>query len=121
MDLWSVAQHSERQRQAQLTNVCLRSEMHDGIDLLGAEDVVDKIAGRDVALHELVVLVLADLDSNILEARAIGEAVEVDNVVLRVILHESNDDMGGTGSGKARGKSGAGRTPCKRASAFVLT
>ena len=62
------------------------------------------VLGEDV-VHELVVLVVADFDGHVLQARAVGEAVEIDDVVLRVVLHEANDHMRGTGSEKARGES----------------
>jgi hypothetical protein len=47
-------------------------------------------------LNELVVLVISDLSSHVLEARAVGDHVEVNNVVLGVFLYEPDHDVGGT-------------------------
>ena len=61
----------------------LRGKVHDRVDLLGLEHKVHEVRGADVALDELVVGQLRDL-VEVLDARAVVEPVEVDDLVLRV-------------------------------------
>ena len=61
----------------------LRREVHDRVDLLRLQHVVDEVRRADVALDELVVRQRRDL-LEVREARAVVEAVEVQDLVLRV-------------------------------------
>ena len=61
----------------------LRREVHDRVDLLRLQDVVDEVRRADVALDELVVRQRRDL-LEVREARAVVEAVKVQDLVLRV-------------------------------------
>ena len=66
-----------------VVHVRLRREVHDRVDLLRLQDVVDEVRRADVALDELVVRQRRDL-LEVREARAVVEAVEVQDLVLRV-------------------------------------
>ena len=66
-----------------VVDVRLRREVHDRVDLLRLQDVVDEVRRADVALDEFVVRQRRDL-LEVREARAVVEAVEVQDLVLRV-------------------------------------
>ena len=66
-----------------VVDVRLRREVHDRVDLLRLQNVVDEVRRADVALDELVVRQRRDL-LEVREARAVVEAVEVQDLVLRV-------------------------------------
>jgi hypothetical protein len=55
--------------------VRLRCEVHDGVNVLRLEHVVDEVRGQDVALDEFVVGVVLDL-VQILQARAVCRGVD---------------------------------------------
>ena len=85
----------------------LGSEVHNGIDLLGDNDVANEIRRTDVAFDKLVVGVLLQL-GDVLCAGAIVQAIKVDNIVVGVVLHQSLHDMrtnetGSTGDKDALG------------------
>ena len=66
-----------------VVDVRLRREVHDRVDLLRLQNVVDEVRRADVALDEFVVRQRRDL-LEVREARAVVEAVEVQDLVLRV-------------------------------------
>ncbi len=73
-------------------DVGLGGKMHDCVNLLRQDNVADEVAGADVSLDELVVGIRLKL-LDVLEAGAVVQAVEVDNVVVRIILHQTLDHM----------------------------
>ena len=76
----------------------LGSKMHNSVDLLGDDDVTDKVRRADVTLHELVVGVFLQI-GNVLQRRTIIQTIEVDNVVIRVVLHQPSHNMGSNETG----------------------
>ena len=80
-----------------VVDVRLGGEVHDGVDLLGLEHVIDEVGCANVSLDEFVVLVVADDGIDVLAACAVIELVEVDDIVLRVFLHHTDDHVRGAG------------------------
>ena len=75
-----------------VVHVRLRRKVHHGVDLLGDDDVSNKIRRTDVSLHKLVVGVILDV-RDVFRARAIVQTIKVDNVVLGVVLHQPPHHM----------------------------
>ena len=71
----------------------LSSKMHNSVNLLGLNNMTNKVTRTDVPLHELVVGVFLQI-GNVLQARTIVQAIKVDNVVVGVVLHQPPDNMG---------------------------
>jgi hypothetical protein len=74
------------------TDVCLRREVHDGVHVLHLQHEVHEVGGRDVALDEQVVGQTLHL-RQVLQRRAVVQLVEVDDLVVRVLLREQDDDV----------------------------
>merc|ERR1719160_162260 len=62
------------------------------VSIFSVSKTVDEVRRADVALDELVVRQRRDL-LEVREARAVVEAVKVQDLVLRVLLAEQNDDV----------------------------
>ena len=56
--------------------MCLRGEMHDGVNLLLLKHVIHQLRGTNVALYELVVFIVLDL-VQVLQTGAIVKSVQV--------------------------------------------
>ncbi len=75
------------------TNVCLCGEVHHSVDFFVIHDVVDEVCRAEISLDKLVVGVVPNNRLNIFNAGAIIQFVEVDNFVVRIILHQPNHYM----------------------------
>lgn len=83
----------------------LRSEVKNRVDLLRLQHVRNEARTEDVALfltiadekhfNELVVGIRLNL-LQILQGRAVIQTIHVDDVVLGVLLHQVNNNVGGT-------------------------
>ena len=72
----------------------LCGKVHDRVDLVFKECIVDNVRHRNVPLDEFVIWKVLDL-VEIFQTAAVIQAVENDNVVLGVLLTEQNRNMGG--------------------------
>ena len=66
-------------------DVALGRQVHDGVDLVRADDVIDQLTVADVALHEDVVRVVLEL-LEVLEVPRVGQLVVVDDLPRRAVL-----------------------------------
>ena len=67
-------------------------QVDDAIDLFVLHELVERVEVADVHLHELVVR----LPFDVLEVRkvaCIGQLIEVDNLVFRILVHEKANNM----------------------------
>ena len=85
----------------------LSRKVHHSVNFLRHDDVANEINGTDVPLHELVVGVLFQL-SDVLCAGAVVQTIKVDNIIVRVVLHQPTNNMrpdktGSTGDKNALG------------------
>jgi len=81
MDLRTLQQHKGPQNVVLgegkgVSELCLRGEVRDSIDLLLLKHVVDQLRGTNDALHELVVSIVLDL-VQVLQAGAVVQSVQV--------------------------------------------
>ena len=77
-----------------VVDVGLGGEVHDGVDVLGDEEVVDEVGAGDVALDELEVRGGFGR-VEVLEVGAVVELVEDHDFVVRVGADEPVGDVGG--------------------------
>ena len=70
----------------------LRSEVHNGIDLLLFKNVGYQIGRANISLHELKVGQLGNL-VKIGKTRAVVKTIVHDNLVLGILLAKKNDHM----------------------------
>lgn len=75
-----------------IVDMGLRCKMHDGVDRLGDEEVVDEVGAPDVALDELEVGRGAR-GVEVLQVGTVIELVEDDDLVLGVVPDEAVGDM----------------------------
>ena len=66
--------------------------MDDAINLFILHQLVERIKVADVHLHELIVWLVLDI-FEVSQAASIGQLVEVDDVVLRVLVYKEADYM----------------------------
>lgn len=77
-----------------VVDVGLGSKVHDGVDFVFEESIVDNVRRGNVSLDEFKVGKVLDL-VEIFQTTAVIQAVKNDNVVLGVLLTEQNCNMGG--------------------------
>ena len=77
-----------------VVDVGLGSKVHDGVDFVFEERIVDNVRRGNVTLDEFEVGKVIDL-VEIFQTTAVIQAVKNDNVVLGVLLTEQNCNMGG--------------------------
>tara|TARA_R110002050_G_scaffold299147_1_gene463980 strand:+ start:199 stop:525 length:327 start_codon:yes stop_codon:yes gene_type:complete len=75
-----------------VVNMGLRSEVHDRVDLVSLQDMAHKVGAADVAFHESVVLAILQ-GINVLEARRVVQAIEVDDIVLWILFDKSVNNV----------------------------
>ena len=73
-------------------HVAFGSEVDDSVDLFVLHELVERVEVADVHLHELVVRLVLDI-LEVREVARVGELVEVDNLVIRVLVLEQANHM----------------------------
>jgi len=74
-------------------HVALGSKMNDAIDMLILHQLQESVEVADVHLHKLIVgLVFYVLEVG--EITCVSQLVEVDDIILRILVHEKANNMG---------------------------
>jgi len=68
-------------------HVAFCGQVDDAVNLLVLHELVERVEVADVHLHELVVRLVLDI-LEVREVARVGELVEVDDLVIRVLVHE---------------------------------
>ena len=73
-------------------HMALSSQMDDAIDLLVLHQLIESVEIADIHLHELVVWFVLNI-LQVSEITRIRQLIEVDDVVIRILVHEKANYM----------------------------